>query len=45
MNNAILGILGTFLAMSIFTTAQKTCTITLKDGQGAYHQMTGKADD
>lgn len=45
MNNALLGILGTFLAMSIFTTAHKTCTITLKDGQGAYHTIKGKADE
>jgi len=49
MNHAILGCLVTFLMATLWVSLQlqenPTCTITLKDNQGAYHQMTGKADD
>jgi len=45
MNNAIAGVLITFLTMTLWTSMHQSCTITLKDGQGNYHQMTGKADD
>jgi hypothetical protein len=45
MNNAIAGVLVTFLTMTLWTSLHQTCTVTFKDHQGAYHQMTGKADD
>jgi hypothetical protein len=45
MNNAIAGILATFLTMTLWASLHQSCTITLKDGQGAYHQIAGKADD
>jgi hypothetical protein len=44
MNNAIAGVLATFLTMTLWASLHQSCTITLKDGQGNYHQMTGKAD-
>jgi hypothetical protein len=45
MNNAIAGVLATFLTMTLWASLHQSCTITLKDGQGAYHQIIGKADD
>jgi hypothetical protein len=45
MSNAILGCLVTFLTMTLWVSLHQTCTITLKDGQNNYHQMTGKADE
>jgi len=39
----VFGALCAFVAKSYAD--DKQCTITLKDHQGAYHQMTGKADD
>jgi hypothetical protein len=45
MSNAILGCLVTFLAMLLWSSLHQTCTITLKDHQGNYHQITGKADE
>jgi hypothetical protein len=45
MNNAIAGILATFLTMTLWASLHQSCTITFKDHQGAYHQITGKADN
>jgi hypothetical protein len=45
MNNAILGGLVTFVSMLLWFSLHQSCTVTFKDYQGAYHQMTGKADD
>jgi hypothetical protein len=44
MNNAILGGLVTFVSMLLWFNLNQSCTITIKDMQGAYHVIKGKAD-